>query len=65
MRFEVRRTLYRTCYVVNVILDDEPEAVGLILVLLHLSGSICLGHGIICVGIRMRRGESVNKKNQS
>lgn len=34
----------RTGHVVNVILNNEPETVGLILVLSNLSGSICLGH---------------------
>jgi len=35
----------RTCHVVNVILDNKPEAVGLILVLLNIGGGVRLAHG--------------------
>lgn len=35
----------RTCHVVNVILDNKPEAVGLILVLLNICGGVRFAHG--------------------
>lgn len=35
----------RTCYIVDVALDDEPVTVGIALVLAHLGGRVLLGHG--------------------
>ena len=37
--------VYHTCHVINVILDNKPEAVGFILVLLNIGGGVRFAHG--------------------
>jgi hypothetical protein len=50
-----------TCHVVDVVLDDQPVAVGIIPVLGHFGGRVCLRHGGGCVGGCVQREMSNSK----